>query len=442
MSWQSPSDPFPPADRQPAPEEELPESWTTQDPDTSSPAPSPWIASPPPPQPPDADSLDPSRTGGPPPRRRRTREALLVAAGSLAVVAVLAVGILTAPGEPGATGSATSAADATPAAASTQTASGSEATATIAPSAVLAADVDAASVADRVIPSVVYVEVSQAGRGGQVAPVASGSGVILDTDGHIVTNRHVVAAGSSYSVVLYDGRTYDATVVGVDEVTDLAVLDIAADDLTPISLGSSDSLGVGDPAVAVGSPLGLQGGPSLTVGVLSAFGREVSTDTSTLYGMLQTDAAITEGSSGGALVDEAGRLIGITTAVGVSSVGVEGVGFATPVEIVARVTDELIADGTASQPGLGITGQTAYEQLADGGEQPVGVEILAVQAGSAASDADLAVGDVISKVGDTPVDTMEELIAALRRHSAGDRIALAVDGTGTTRTVSVTLQNL
>jgi putative serine protease PepD len=431
MSWQPPTDP---STEGLVPDERPPEPGTTPDPSTSR-----WFAAPSQPHEPIAAAApDPAAAED---RRRhggRTREALLVAVGALAVVGVLAMGILVGPAEPGRTGGASSGADATP----TATATTSQATTNEQPEVVLAADVNAASVADRVIPSIVYVEVLASGRGGAAAPIASGSGVILDAAGHIVTNRHVVAAGAAWRVVLHDGRTYDATLVGVDEATDLAVLDIGADDLTPIALGSSDALGVGDPAVAVGSPLGLQGGPSLTVGVVSAFGREVTTDTSTLYGMLQTDAAITEGSSGGALVDEAGRLIGITTAVGVSSVGVEGIGFATPVEIVGRVADELIADGRASQPGLGITGQTAYRQLADGGEQPVGVEILALRAGSAASDAGLDVGDVISKVGDTPIDTMDELVAALRRHSAGDRLALAVGTGDATRSVAVVLQDL
>ncbi len=376
------------------------------------------------------------------PSRSRRLPVVMGAVGASVIAAVLALSVVAPPptrsgptsttGGDGGSGAATTLAAIEPGTSS----------ATATPDAVLTADVDAASVADRVIPSVVYVEVLRGGPGGQAVAVASGSGVVIDTDGHIVTNRHVVSAGTAYRVVLYDGRTYDATLVGVDEATDLAVLDVSADDLTPISMGSSDGLGVGDPAVAVGSPLGLKGGPSLTVGVVSAFGREVTTDTSTLYGMLQTDAAITEGSSGGALVDDAGRLIGITTAVGVSSVGVEGIGFATPVEIVERVAGELLAGGTATQAGLGITGETAYRAMTDGGERPVGVEILAIRAGSAASDAGLAVGDVISEVTGTPVDTMDELVAVLRRHAAGDRVSLTVDRDGTSRTVEVALQDL
>ena len=273
--------------------------------------------------------------------------------------------------------------------------------------------------------------------------MASGSGVVLDADGHVVTNRHVVEAGTSYRVVLSDGRSYAAKLLGEDAATDLAVLKISADDLTPIALGSSDALKIGGTTIAVGSPLGLQGGPSLSVGVLSAIGREVQTDQQTiLYGMLQTDAAINEGSSGGALVDEQGHLVGITTAVGVSSVGIEGVGFATPVEIVKRVTDELIAKGAATTAGLGISGTTAYRDLSDGGQAPTGVEIGQVQTGAAADKAGLKESDVITHVDGVAVDTMDELVSILRRHAAGDQVTLTVQRGGADQTITVVLGTL
>jgi serine protease Do len=232
-----------------------------------------------------------------------------------------------------------------------------------------------------------------------------------------------VSAGTSYEVVLADGRVYPAEVVGTNSATDLAVLKITADDLQPIAIGSSDALSVGDPAVAVGSPLGLDGGPSLTVGVISAFGREVQTDSSTfLYGMLQTDAPITSGSSGGALVNAEGRLVGITTAVGVSSVGVEGIGFATPVEIVARVADEIIATGEASSPFLGIWTESVLEATADGGSIPLGIAVTQVDAQSAAATAGVVEGDIIAALNGIEVRTFNDLVAALRRYSAGDTI--------------------
>lgn len=286
--------------------------------------------------------------------------------------------------------------------------------------------VDASGIAARVVPSIVTVQVrSGSGIGG------SGSGVIYDTAGHIITNDHVVEAGTSYAVVLADGRVYDAVLLGTDPVTDLAVLKIQTTAVTPIELGSADDVVVGDPAVAVGSPLGLDGGPSLSVGVISAQGREVTTSaTRTLFGMLQTDAPITQGSSGGALVDGNGRLIGITTAVGVSSVGVEGIGFATPIEIVTRVVDEIIDTGTASEPFLGITGSTAFAPTDDGGDRPIGVTVQSVEPASAAANGGLESGDILTAVDGTPIKTMDELITQLRRYSAGDRISITTDGNG------------
>ena len=288
-----------------------------------------------------------------------------------------------------------------------------------------------------VIPSIVTVEVGSETNGAFV-PAGSGSGVILDTSGNIATNDHVVEGGTAARVILSDGRIYEAELVGTDPLTDLAVLNISATDLSPIALGSTDDLIIGTPAIAVGSPLGLEGGPSLSVGVVSALGREVQTGPETiLYGMLQTDAPITSGSSGGSLVDARGALIGITTAVGVSNIGVEGIGFATPVEIVERVTAEIIATGSVSHALLGIAGDTAYDTTEDGGSAPVGVDVREVTSGSAAASAGLAVGDVITAVDGIDVLTMDELITALRRVGGGDSITVSLsDGQTVTATLA------
>ncbi len=300
---------------------------------------------------------------------------------------------------------------------------------------------DASAIGAHVVPSVVTVQVGTA-TGDGLAPRASGSGVVFDEEGHVVTNDHVVAAGSDYEVVLADGRVYPASLVGADEATDLAVLVVEAGGLQPVSVGETDTLEVGDAAIAVGSPLGLEGGPSLTVGVVSAFGREVQTGVnSVLYGMVQTDAPITQGSSGGALVDGEGRLIGITTAVGVSDVGIEGIGFATPIEIVRRVVSELIADGAATQPFLGITGSTGFGDTEDGGRRPTGVDVNEVESGSAASAAGIEPGDVITALDDQPVDTMDELIALLRRYRSGDSVELRVMRGETTVVLETILGN-
>ncbi len=288
---------------------------------------------------------------------------------------------------------------------------------------------DATAVGAAVIPSIVTVEVGST-SGTTFTQAGSGSGVVLDKIGHIITNHHVVEVGDAARVVLSDGRVYEAELVGSDPLTDLAVLRIPTIDLVPIALGSSDDLVVGSPAIAIGSPLGLEGGPSLSVGVVSALGREVQTGPDTiLYGMIQTDAPITSGSSGGSLVDETGALIGITTAVGVSNIGVEGIGFATPVEIVERITTELITTGSVSHGLLGIGGATAYDDTGDGGFVPVGVTVQSVSPDSPASTSGIVVDDVITAIDGTAVLTMDELITALRRVGAGDSVAVSLRGT-------------
>jgi len=301
------------------------------------------------------------------------------------------------------------------------------------------ANVDAVAVGEVVIPSIVSVQIGQNGPTG-FSELGSGSGVVFDTEGHIITNDHVVSGGSAYQVVFADGRVYEATLAGTDPVTDLAVLEISADNLVPIEFGTSDNLSVGDPTVAVGNPLGLEGGPSLTVGVLSAFDRQVQTSArDVLYGMLQTDAPITQGSSGGALVDETGRLIGITTAVGVSQIGVEGIGFATPVEIVERVVTELIANGKAGSAFLGIVGGTSFDTAVDGAQIPVGVEISEVDPAGAAATVGLQAADVITSFEGQDVQTIQDLIVLLRRSHVGDKVELMIERSGSVQSIDVVL---
>ena len=199
---------------------------------------------------------------------------------------------------------------------------------------------DVATIAAEVVDSVVTVNVTIDVRGpGDLT--GTGSGIILDTDGTVVTNAHVVSDATSVTVTLTDGPTVAASVIGVDESNDVAVLTVNASDLSPISIGSADELAVGNPVIAVGNPLGLEGGPSVTTGIVSALGRLLEDTSVSLTDVIQTDAAITEGSSGGALLDAEGRLVGMTTAVGVSSVGIEGIGFAIPVETVMTVVAQL-----------------------------------------------------------------------------------------------------
>jgi len=295
----------------------------------------------------------------------------------------------------------------------------------------------AAAVARRVVPSVVTVEVFSG-----PTLVGSGSGVILDAEnGYVVTNEHVVDDNAIVGIVLSDGRRYEGTVLGVDKLTDLAVVRIDAEALIAIERGGTDQLEVGDTAIAIGNPLGLLGGPTVTVGVLSAFDRlvEGDVDTEDLYGMVQTDAPFTRGSSGGALVDAGGKLIGITTAVGVSDLGPEGLGFATPIEVVNRVTSEIIASGSSGHGFLGIMGATQLAAQPDGGQAPVGVLVSQLLNVSSAGDSGIEAGDIITTVDGKAVTTMEGLVSTLRRFGPGDFVDVEVRRGGTPLRVTLEL---
>lgn len=297
----------------------------------------------------------------------------------------------------------------------------------------------AAAVARRVLPAIVTVEVRESTIGDFVAD-GSGSGVVLDTAGLLVTNQHVVEGANEVRVVFADGRTYAAEIIGEDALTDLTVLRIAAEGLTAVELGSTRDMEIGDTAIAIGSPLGLGGGPSVTVGVVSAFERRVQTGIDTeLFGMLQTDAPITRGSSGGALVDAEGRLIGITSAIGVSDVGAEGLGFAIPVELVTRITDDIIENGAATHAFLGIRGSTYFNTDVDGAVVPAGVEIASIEPDTAAEAAGLAAGDVIATLDGEALTTMEQLVVRIRFYRVGDSVDLEIDRAGERITLTVDL---
>lgn len=284
----------------------------------------------------------------------------------------------------------------------------------------------AAAVALKVLPSIVTVEIGII-DGADFIVTGSGSGVVIDVDGTLVTNEHVVGGAAAVRVVFADGRSYDAEVVGTDSLTDLAVITIDALGLTAIELGTSVDMAIGDPAIAIGSPLGLAGGPSVTVGVLSAFDRRVQVAGDVeLFGMLQTDAPITRGSSGGALVDSKGRLIGITSAIGVSDVGAEGLGFAIPVEMMTRITQDILEFGGARHAFLGITGSTHFEIEIDGAVAPAGVAVASVIEDTAADAAGLLVGDIIESVDGQQVTTMNGLVVRLRFYRVGDVAKLQI----------------
>lgn len=277
-------------------------------------------------------------------------------------------------------------------------------------------------VAVAAVPSIVAVEII--GADGFV--IGGGSGVVYTADGYLITNNHVVEDAAELIVVFSDGISYPAQIVGADPLTDIAVISTTRPDLAPIRLGSEADLVIGERAVAVGNPLGLLGGPSVTTGILSATGRTlvVEGDT-TLYGLLQTDAPITRGSSGGALLDQEAKLIGITTAIGVSDVGAEGLGFAVPVDLAISVADDLIADGSVHHAMLGIQGGTVTESRQDAAV-PLGVGVSAISTVSAYADSGGELNDVIVQLDGEPLRSIQELIARLRHQRAGDEVTVRV----------------
>ncbi|MGY2001999.1 S1C family serine protease [Blastococcus sp. SYSU DS1024] len=304
----------------------------------------------------------------------------------------------------------------------------------------------ATAAAAKAAPSVVTVYVSTGSSAG------SGSGVVLTSDGYVLTNNHVVAEGGSTGSVQVrtaDGTLYDAEVVGTDFAFDLAVLRLdGAEDLAAATFADSDEVQVGDIAVAIGAPLGLSN--TVTDGIISATGRAVQTgssqDEATVLDAIQTDAAINPGNSGGALVDGAGEVIGINTAIatvasglpgGQSQSGNIGVGFAIPGNTAQRVAQEIIETGSATRAFLGVTARTAADD--QNREVGTGAEVVTVEPGTAADEAGLQGGDVVTAVGQRPVTTSTELTAAIRSRTPGETVELTVRRGSGTRTVEVTL---
>ncbi len=299
-------------------------------------------------------------------------------------------------------------------------------------------DSDLGAIVAEALPSVVRVVVSTeiTGPDGPVfEPIGTGSGIGLTNQGHLLTNNHVIDEADLIQIELVDGRVYEAELVGTDGLTDVAVIKVAPGLIPPIALGASDSVSIGDRAIAVGNPLGLEGGPSVTVGIISAFGRQLDivTRTAPLQGLIQTDAPISGGSSGGALLDAEGRLIGITTAKSVGE-SAEGLGFAIPIDLAIGIATDLIESGSIDHPFLGILGATAYVELADGASQPAGariVRILGTEADdpieqSAFGTAGAAIDDVIVAVNGERVQTMNQLATLMRFYRAGDVITVTV----------------
>lgn len=254
----------------------------------------------------------------------------------------------------------------------------------------------------------------------------AGSGAIIDERGYIITNNHVVEGAESISVSIPDGRTFDATIVGTDPLSDLAVIKISGDNLPVVAFGDSRSLAVGEWVVAIGNALGLPGGPTVTVGVVSAVGRTIQEQGGvTLYDVIQTDAAINPGNSGGPLVNLRGDVVGINTAK-VTAVEVSGVGFAVSSNTAREVTEQLIKHGRVNRPYLGITVVTVTPAIAQSYGLAVdeGAMVTYVGAGTPADQAGLRVDDVIMKCDDRVVTCADDAVLAIRAREIGDRMEI------------------
>lgn len=318
--------------------------------------------------------------------------------------------------------------------------------------------------ANKILPSIVGIEVSYSVASNSIGSffgysqpqtstaTATGSGIIISEDGYIVTNNHVVDSSSSNSYyelskatsikiklnsdTYGDDATYDATVVGQDSQTDLAVLKIEKRGLTAAEFADSDQAVVGEFVMAVGSPLGLD--TTVTQGIISAVNREVESD-GTKYTCIQTDAAINSGNSGGALINSDGKVIGINT-LKLSGTGVEGIGFAIPINSATDVISQLKDHQKVLRPYIGITGINLDEQTAKKYKLEVGVYIKSVEDFSPAEKAGLKAGDVIIKADGKSITTMDELNEIKNSHQIGDTMTLTVNRNGSDKNISVTLE--
>ena len=286
----------------------------------------------------------------------------------------------------------------------------------------------------KVNPSVVSV-ISTTSEG-----TGSGSGVIMSKDGYIITNNHVVEDAQSVSVQLSDGTSLDAEIVGTDEQTDLAVIKVTpTSDLTAAEFGDSDELEPGEYAYAIGSPGGVQFANTITGGRISAINRDLTVNDRVMT-LIQTDASINNGNSGGALINKYGQVVGITSAKlsgnAFGSATVEGMGFAIPINTAKDVVDELIQNGYVSgRPSIGITGQNV--ESSDG--KVSGVQVYSIDSRAKAASEGLQVGDVITAVDGTPTPNMDKVNEVKQDKKAGDKLTLSVYRISTGKTVNITI---
>lgn len=312
----------------------------------------------------------------------------------------------------------------------------------------------AIDVASKVQPSIVGIQIEYSVTsfmfgGYSSSATASGSGIIISEDGYILTNNHVVSSSSNSSyysmseaqkitVKLYNSNeTYEAKIVGTDSQTDLAIIKIDATGLTAAELGDSNSVKVGEFAMAIGNPLGLDS--SVTCGIVSAINREVTDEDGNKYVAIQTDAAINSGNSGGALVNSEGKVIGINT-LKLSGNGVEGIGFAIPISSTLDITKQLIQYNKVIRPYIGISGRDVTESLSKKYNYPIGIYIAKVEEFSSAEIAGLKIGDVITAADGKTVTTMDELNEIKNTHNVGDDMVLTIFRNGETRDVTLKLK--
>ena len=311
--------------------------------------------------------------------------------------------------------------------------------------------------ANKILPSIVGIKVEYTvssnfsiyGMGTAKSEAsASGSGIIISDDGYILTNNHIVATSSSESyyqvsdankvtVTLYNDDTeYEAKIVGKDEQTDLAVIKIEKTGLSKAEFADSDSIKVGEFAMAVGNPLGMQS--SITCGVVSAVNREVTDSDGKKFTLIQTDAAINSGNSGGALVNGEGKVIGINT-LKLSGTGIEGMGFAIPINSTTDITSQLIQYSKVKRPYIGISGVDLDEKTAKVYNLVVGVYVKSIEDFSAAEKAGVNVGDVIVEADGKKITSMNELNEIKNSHKIGDELKIKVNRNNKTEELTLTL---
>lgn len=298
---------------------------------------------------------------------------------------------------------------------------------------------DWSTIAQRVRASVVSLQVTTA------QGTALGSGSIIDSAGHVLTNNHVVAGGTKIQILLYDGRIYNANMVGTDPTTDLAVVKIVnpPKDLTVATLGSSKNLTVGEPVMAVGNPLGLSS--TVTTGIISALDRPVlasdgsQSTTATVTNAIQIDASINPGNSGGPLFDSGGSVIGVNSSIATTSKnsGSVGLGFAIPVDLAKQISDQLISTGVAEHAFLGVT--LSDSVATSNGVTRLGAKVESVQPGTPAAAAGVRPGDVIVGINDQTVSSAESLTGWVRTFTTGEHVTLQVIRSGQTVQLQATL---